>query len=117
MSVGLGRFKGDKFSKMIGNGPGYGGFVSVGPFLKTENTSEEIKTAAFTKFSQVSQQFRQKYKSKDDFYLTYPDGSMVNLLPDKSDTFSIIGYRNFLDPTRRFDRLRLFLCEKGKYTK
>jgi len=36
------------------------------------------------------------------------------MLPDKSEEFSIVGYRNYLDPQKRFDRLRLYLCDKGK---
>jgi hypothetical protein len=43
----------------------------------------------------------------------YPDGKKVHYLPDGKEEFSINGYRNFLDPKKRFDRLRLYLCEIG----
>ena len=93
---------------------GLGGLVVVGPFSKTGNTNQEIKKAAFTKFCHQSRSFREKYKSSDQFVLLYPDGSLTQYLPDKSEEFSILRYRNFLDPRKRFDRLRLYLCEKSK---
>lgn len=92
---------------------GCGGLVVVGPFTKTGNTSEQIKNAAFEKLSQQNRSFRQKYKSSDQFYLLYQDGTKVTSLPDNSDEFSIQGYRDFIDASKRFDRLRFYLCEKG----
>lgn len=86
----------------------------MGPFSKSEKTAEAIKKAAFDKFRCVNRMFRQKYSKADRFFLVYGDGSVVDKLPDKSQDFTIEGYRNFLDPHKRLDRLRLFLCEKGK---
>ncbi|KAK3599013.1 hypothetical protein CHS0354_007480 [Potamilus streckersoni] len=38
--------------------------------------------------------------------------ALIQYLPDKSEKCSILGYRNFLDPLKHFDRLHLYLCEK-----
>jgi len=79
----------------------------------TEHTAEAIKDAACEKFRCVNRLFRKKYKNNDELCLVYSDGTVVDKLPDKSETFTLQGYRNFIDPKKRFDRLRLFLCEKG----
>lgn len=117
MTVGHGHFKSSKFCRISATSlSSCGGLVVVGPFSTTSNTAEEIRLAAFEKFSQQNRIFRKKYKSSDQVYLLFPDGSRVEGLPNKKDgMFSIIAYRNFVDPTKRFDRLRLYLCDKGKF--
>lgn len=54
--------------------------------------------------------FQKLYKKSSDFVLVYPDGRLATTLPDSSEKFSIDGYRNFLDPKMKYDRLRLYLC-------
>ncbi|XP_069126951.1 uncharacterized protein [Argopecten irradians] len=116
MTIGHGHFKRGTFSKISATSlSGCGGIVVVGPFNKTGDTSEEIKTAAFDKFRQQNRYFRNKYKKVTQFHLVYPDGSVVKQLPDNSAAFSILAYRNYVDPQKRFDRLRLYLCEKSNY--
>lgn len=88
--------------------------VIVGPFPKEGNVSDDIKKAAFEKFSDQNRVFKPKYNSNELFHLLYPDGSIVNKIPGSDEPFSIKGYRDSIDPQRRFDRLRLFLCTKGK---
>lgn len=93
---------------------GCGGLVSVGPFPKTSNVSKEIRDAAFEKFAAQNRTFREKHRSANNFVLVYPDGSLVDKLPGSQEDFSLIGYRNSIDPHKRFDRLRLYICRKSK---
>lgn len=111
--VGHGQFKNSKFSK-ISSSSACGGLVVVGPYSRNDNNKNQIKDDAYSKFCSLNRLFRQKYKSSDNFVLVYPDGTPVNALPDESAEFSIDGYRKFLDPKMKFDRLRLYLCEKCK---
>ncbi|XP_069109861.1 uncharacterized protein [Argopecten irradians] len=116
MTIGHGQFKAGRFTKITSsNLSGCGGIVVVGPCEKSGNTSEELKNLAFMKFQQLNSSFRRKYKNSKQFMLLYPDGSPVGKLPDNSEEFSIEGYRNLLDPTKRFDRLRLYICETGNF--
>jgi len=56
---------------------------------------------------------RKRLKTAEQMTLVYPDGTKVISLPDGSDEFSIKGYRDFLDPNKKYDRLRLYLVETG----
>ncbi|XP_062589045.1 uncharacterized protein LOC134250694, partial [Saccostrea cucullata] len=111
LKVGHGQFKSGKFTRISANSLSLqGGIVLVGPFNTEGNTTEEIKKAAFEKFSMQNRPFKQKFKSHTQFVLVYPDGKKVDMLPDGKEEFSILKYRNFLDPKKRFDRLRLYIC-------
>ncbi|XP_069110000.1 uncharacterized protein, partial [Argopecten irradians] len=113
ITISHGHFTGGRFSKIsVVSLSGLGGNVVVGPFSKSGNTSDLIKKAAFEKFRCVNRIFRSKYSKLESVCLVYGDGSEVVKLPDNSADFSIEGYRNFIDPRKRFDRLRLFLCAK-----
>lgn len=114
--MGHGHFKNGHFSRIsTTNLSGTGGtVVVVGPFIKKTNTAEEIRNAAFLKFTQQNKGFARKYKYEEKFHLVYPDGSIVENLPDGAAEFSLEGYRNFVDPQKRYDRLRLYLCEKSR---
>ncbi|XP_033758492.1 uncharacterized protein LOC117340824 [Pecten maximus] len=117
LTVGHGHFKSGRFTRISATSlSSCGGLVVVGPFSTTTNTSEEIRLAAYEKFCRQNRMFRKKYKSSDQLYLLFPDGSRVEGLPNRKDAnFSIIEYRNFVDPTKRFDRLRLYLCDKVNF--
>lgn len=113
--MGHGHFKNGLFSRIsTTNLSGTGGTVVVGPFNKKTNTAEEIRNAAFLKFTQQNKVFARKYKYEEKIHLVYPDGSVVENIPDGSAEFSLEGYRNFVDPQKRFDRLRLYLCKKSR---
>lgn len=113
--MGHGHFKNGHFSRIsTTNLSGTGGTVVVGPFIKKTNTAEKIRNAAFLKFTQQNKGFARKYKYEEKFHLVYPDGSIVENLPDGSAELSLEGYRNFVDPQKRYDRLRLYLCEKSR---
>lgn len=113
LNVGIGTFSRGKFCKTAVNNSRPGGLVSVGPFHIEESTTDDIKEAAFTKFKIQNVNFRKLYKKSSDFVLVYPDGRLATTLPDSSEKFSIDGYRNFLDPKMKYDRLRLYLCTRG----
>lgn len=81
----------------------------MGPLHIEEATTDDIKEAAFEQFKIQNVNFQKLYKKSSDFVLVYPDGR----LPDSSEKFSIDGYRNFLDPKMKYDRLRLYLCTRG----
>ncbi|KAK3107016.1 hypothetical protein FSP39_005117 [Pinctada imbricata] len=116
ITVGHGHFKAGKFSRISCTSLSLGGgIVVVGPFAKTGNTSDDIRKAAYKKFCQQNRNFKQLFKSHKKLYLVYPDGTLVEKLPDGKEVFSILGYRDFLDPKKRFDRLRLYLCSKQNY--
>ena len=81
--VGHGHFKNGLFARISStNLSGTGGTVVVGPFSKKTATAEEIRNAAFLKFTQQNKGFARKYKYQEKFYLVYPDGSIVENLPD-----------------------------------
>ncbi|XP_033747514.1 uncharacterized protein LOC117332638 [Pecten maximus] len=114
LTVGHGHFKSGRFTRISATSlSSCGGLVVVGPFSTTTNTSEEIRLAAYEKFCRQNRMFRKKYKSSDQLYLLFPDGSRVEGLPNRKD--ANIEYRNFVDPTKRFDRLRLYLCDKVNF--
>ncbi|XP_069111435.1 uncharacterized protein [Argopecten irradians] len=116
ISVGIGRWTSGKFSRISeANLSICGGIVVIGPFMKTENTALNIRDEAFKKFSTQNKLFQRRYKRSDEFFLLYPDGSKVKKLPDNSSNFTLKGYRDYLDPKRRYDRLRLYLCHKDNY--
>ncbi|XP_061191786.1 uncharacterized protein LOC133200045 [Saccostrea echinata] len=116
LKVGHGQFKLGKFTRISANSLSLqGGIVLVGPFNTEGNTTEEIKKAAFEKFSMQNRLFKQKFESHTQFVLVYPDGKKVDMLPDGKEEFSILKYRNFLDPKKRFDRLRLYICNTKNY--
>lgn len=98
------------------NNSGIGGKVMVGSIPKEGDTVQQIKRDAVRKFSQVNKNFDDKYgDNPHKFVLVYPDGSEVTGLPDKKTKFSLKGYKEFLDPRMKYDRIRLYLCEKSKY--
>lgn len=117
LNVGIGTFSRGKFCKTAVNNSRPGGLVSVGPFHIEESTTDDIKEAVFTKFKIQNVNFRKLYKKSSDFVLVYPDGRLATTLPDSSEKFSIDGYRNFLDPKMKYDRLRLYLCTRDDYQK
>ena len=86
---------------------GAGGMVSVGPFHKLNATSHDLLTAAILKFKQDDCRF----DDKCHYQLTYPDGRIVDELPDGSGPFNIEGYKTFKG--QNYDRLRLYLCRIG----
>jgi hypothetical protein len=113
INVGIGNFSRGKFRKIAVNNSRPGGLVSIGPVHVDDATADEIKQAAFAKFRIQNVNFRKLYKRSSDFVLVYPDGRLVTTLPDSAETFSIDGYRKFLDPAMKYDRLRLYLCTRG----
>ncbi|XP_033761559.1 uncharacterized protein LOC117343326 [Pecten maximus] len=108
LHVGRGSFKSGTFKKLTGNSQG-GGLIVVGPFDKDADCVTEIRDEAFRKFQSLHREFRKQYHTAHDMTLVYPDGSKVCGLPDGSADFSIKGYRDYLDPHKKYDRLRFFL--------
>lgn len=86
-----------------------GGLVTIGPLDKMTTKPQDILIAAKKKFKAVNQHFNEERS----FTLVYADGKLVHSLPDGSAPFSIKGLKQFLGIP--YDRLRLYLCEKGNY--
>lgn len=81
--MGHGHFKNGLLSRIsTTNLSGTGGTVVVGPFNKKTNTAEEIRNAAFLKFTQQNKVFARKNKYEEKFHLVYPDGSIVENIPE-----------------------------------
>jgi hypothetical protein len=93
---------------------GIGGVVTVGPISKTANSAKEIKQLAYEKFSYICRPFRKKFDKIQKVELVYPDGALVDNLPDGSQLFTLKGYTDFVDPMKRYDRLRLYLCDASE---
>jgi hypothetical protein len=116
INVGVGEMVDGVFRKLSsGNKSGIGGLVNTGPVSSTSNNAAEIRKLAFEKFSYLCTPFRNKFQTVEQVELVYPDGTVVNNLPDGKQEFSLNGYRDFVDATLRFDRLRLYLCKAGMY--
>jgi len=49
--------------------------------------------------------------------LVYTDSSIVDNLPDGFAKFTIKGYRDYLDPIKKYERLRLYLVDTGNIHK
>lgn len=77
----------------------------MGPLHIADATADDIKEAAFKKIKIQNVNFQKLYKKS-----VYPDERLATTLPDSSEKFSIDGYRSILDPKKKYDRLRLYLC-------